>query len=221
MGADPKKLKIATDQDNPDQDISKQTLDQTGQEKTTLDPFDAEALRLPPSFVETAGLKKLLSTVPVRKPHDQEFIRVHPDPAYRGNYACIKLKEDGEFYILKPEIAREISEETISVIIYTCVTKTGLVFLWPIKIPVEGAQGQLWHSSAHECAEEAMHDWRRIKTNRGLGAYEATKSDNPNAATVEPKWPSVSFGELLKLGFQKTGRYVSSFEHPVIKLLRG
>ena len=43
------------------------------------DPFDLANLRLDQSFVETAGVKKLLTTVPVRKPNPQDFVRVHPD----------------------------------------------------------------------------------------------------------------------------------------------
>jgi hypothetical protein len=46
-------------------------------------PFDPAALRLDQSFAEMVGVKKLLTTVPVRKPNRQDFVRVHPDPAYR------------------------------------------------------------------------------------------------------------------------------------------
>lgn len=42
------------------------------------DPFDPENLRLDQSFVETSGVKKLLTTVPVRKPNNQDFVRVRP-----------------------------------------------------------------------------------------------------------------------------------------------
>ena len=45
------------------------------------DPFDLSKLRLTQDFVETGGVKKLLTTVPVRKPAPQDFIRVHPDRA--------------------------------------------------------------------------------------------------------------------------------------------
>jgi hypothetical protein len=51
------------------------------------DPFDLENLRLPQNFSETAGVKKLLRTVPVRRPNKQDFVRVHPDESYRGNFA--------------------------------------------------------------------------------------------------------------------------------------
>ena len=204
--------------DNPEQDISKQTLDQ-GQEGSALDPFNVEAMRLPPSFVEKAAVKKVLGIVPVRKPTDQEWFRVHSDPDYRGNFACIKLKAENEYYIVTPNVAVEIKDEIISVIIYTAVTKTGTVFLWPVKVPVAGTQGQTWHESAHECAEVAMERWIRIKANREIGGYERSLSDNP--AITEPKFPELTFNDLLKLGFAKTGRYVTNFEHPVIKALLG
>ena len=32
----------------------------------------------------------------------QEWIRVHPDPAFRGNFGVIILKDDNEVYLLAP-----------------------------------------------------------------------------------------------------------------------
>ena len=60
------------------------------------DPFDLASLRLNPSFLETAGVKKLLTTVPARRPSPQDFVRVHPAPEYRENFAMIDLKDDRE-----------------------------------------------------------------------------------------------------------------------------
>ena len=37
------------------------------------DPFDLTSLRLNPSFLETSGVKKLLTTVPARRPGPQDF----------------------------------------------------------------------------------------------------------------------------------------------------
>ena len=42
------------------------------------DPFDLSNLRLDQSFVESAGVKKLLTTVPVRKPNPQDFVGYTP-----------------------------------------------------------------------------------------------------------------------------------------------
>src|SRR5262245_18203993 len=70
---------------------------------TAPDPFDLTSLRLDQSFVETAGIKKLLTTVPVGKPNPQDFIRVHPSEAYRDVFAVIELKEEREFHLLHHE----------------------------------------------------------------------------------------------------------------------
>jgi hypothetical protein len=54
--------------------------------RTTPDPFtDLSQIRLDQSFADSCGVKKLLSVIPVRKPLPQDFVRVHPDPTYRGN----------------------------------------------------------------------------------------------------------------------------------------
>ena len=47
-------------------------------------PFaNLDAMRLSQDFVTGARVKKLLTTVPVRRPGTQDFFRVHPDAAYQ------------------------------------------------------------------------------------------------------------------------------------------
>lgn len=72
------------------------------------DPFDIASLRVTPEFMELSGVKKLLTTVPVGKPHPKEFFRVHPDSAFRDTFATLEWKEDGEFYILTPAMVAEL-----------------------------------------------------------------------------------------------------------------
>jgi hypothetical protein len=66
------------------------------------DPFDLSKLRLDQSFVESAGVRKLLTTIPVRKPNPQDFVRVNPNPEYRAALAIIELKDDREVYLVLP-----------------------------------------------------------------------------------------------------------------------
>jgi hypothetical protein len=52
-------------------------------------PFDnLSALRLDQSYADSSGVKKLLTTVPVRKPNRQDFVRVHPDPGVSADPGC-------------------------------------------------------------------------------------------------------------------------------------
>jgi hypothetical protein len=185
-------------------------------------PFNAAALRLPPSFEQTAGIKKMITTVPVRKPHRQEWLRVHPGEDYRGAFATINLKQDGEHYIVVPAMIESLRSEITLITIYTAINKAGVVFLWPVPRPSSEGRGggDTWHRSAHEAAAAAMKRLTRVTSNRDLGAYEFAFTDNP-IPDNDPVWPDLSFDELLRIGFEKVGRYVKDYEHPVIKMLRG
>jgi hypothetical protein len=141
-----------------------------------LDPFDPEALRLDQSFIETSGVKKLLTTVPVRKPSPQDFVRTHRDPNYRRTFTIIELREDREIYLLRPEIARELPGEFVLATLYTAINRQGVMFLWPIKLPGPDGKVLEWHRSAAEAAELALQRWVRVKANMALGAYEITEA---------------------------------------------
>jgi len=77
-----------------------------------FDPFDPANLRLDPEYLKSGGVKKLLTTVPVRKPNKQDFIRVHPDPDYRlCGVAIIELREDREIYLVLPSYAQQLDPQ--------------------------------------------------------------------------------------------------------------
>jgi hypothetical protein len=136
------------------------------------DPFDLTNLRLNQSFTETAGVKKLLTTVPVRKPGRQEFIRVNSSEKYHEPLALIELKEDREYYLLPPAIARQLPGEFVMVMMFTAINRQGVTFLWPVRLPNPDGRVNEWHRTAMEGAELAMKRWLRITPNMSLGAYE-------------------------------------------------
>jgi hypothetical protein len=180
------------------------------------DPFDLSKLRLTQDFVETSGVKKLLTTVPVRKPSPQDFVRVHPGADYRETLAVIELKDDREMYLLPPPIARELPGEFVMVSLYTAINRQGVVFLWPVRLPAPDGRELEWHRTAAIAAELAMERWIRVKANMTLGAYEIFEA---SATIPDPRWPELAFTELMRIGFRD--RLVTSFDHPVIKRLRG
>jgi hypothetical protein len=188
----------------------------TNQAEAPYDPLDLANLRLNQNFIETAGVKKLLTTVPVRKPNRQDFIRVHPDPEYRSALALIEIKEDREMYVVHSRIAQEFPEEFFSAMVYTAINRQKVLFLWPTRLPGEDGRTNNWHQSAQTAAEYAMKGWVRVKANMSLGAYEIGEA----AADIpDPVWPDISFNDLLRIGFR--GRVVDSLDHPVLKRLRG
>jgi hypothetical protein len=181
------------------------------------DPFDLARLRLNPSFLETAGVKKLLTTVLVQKPSRQEFFRVHPSPEYRENFAMIDLKEDGEDFLVVPELLEELAGEVVLKTIFTAINRQGVVFLWPIRLPApEDRRSDNWTRSAREGAELAMSQWVRLKADMSLGAYEISVAES---VLAKPEWPQLSFQELLRTAYRD--RMVTNIEHAVVKRLRG
>jgi hypothetical protein len=183
----------------------------------TGDQFpDISKLRLSQEFLETAGAKKILTTVPVRKPRSQDFVRVHPDATFREAFAVIELKEDRERYLIMPEIAAALPTEIVTEMFYTAINRQCVIFLWPVRLPSSDGRILEWHRSAQEAAERAMHHWIRVTSNLNLGAYEIVQAPGK---MPEPEWPDYSFQDLLRIGFRD--RIISSFDHPVLKRLRG
>ena len=109
--------------------------------------------------------------MPVRKPNNQDFVRVHSDEAYRLNSAIIELKDDREIYLVLPHVAHQLPGECSPVTLYTAINRQGVVFLWPVKLPTPDGKVLEWHRSAAEAAERAMGCWLRVKADMALGAY--------------------------------------------------
>jgi hypothetical protein len=181
------------------------------------DPFDIASLRLNSSFLETAGVKRLLTTVPARRPSPQDFFRVHPAPEYRENFAMIDLKDDREDYLVRPEIFQELAGEVVFKTVFTAINRQGVVFLWPVRLPApDDRKTSAWSQSAREAAEMAMARWVRMRSNMNLGAYEIAVAEGVMA---DPIWPELSFQELVRIAYRD--RMVTTTDHPVVKRLRG
>jgi hypothetical protein len=180
------------------------------------DPFNPENLRLSQSFVETAGVKKLLTTVPVRKPSPQDFVRVHADPAYRENFPIIELKDEREEYIVVADLVPALVGEFVTKTLFTAINRQGTVFFWPVRLPTPEGRNSDWWRSGREAAELAMKSWVRVRANMNLGAYDIFQAES---AIADPEWPELGFWELIKIAFRD--HLVTSLDHPVIRRLRG
>ena len=181
------------------------------------DPFDPAALRLDQSYADTVGVKKLLTTVPVRKPNKQDFVRVHPDPSYRLTPAAIiEVKDDREVYLVTPNLAPGLVGEFSTVTLFTTINRQGTLHLWPVKLPASDGRQNEWHRSAAEAAERAMKKWVRVTASMSLGAYEIFEASGD---LPEPLWPDFSFQEILRIAFRE--RIVDRADHPLVQRLQG
>jgi hypothetical protein len=180
-------------------------------------PFDPAALRLDQSFADTVGVQKLLTTVPVRKPNRQDFVRVHPDPSNRLTPAAIiEVKEDREVYLVTRNMAQALLGEFSTVTLFLAINRQGVVFLWPVKLPRPDGKHNEWHRTAAVAAELAMQKWVRVTSSMSLGAYEIVEA---SGVLPEPVWPDLPFEQILKIAFGE--RRVDRIDHPLVQRLRG
>ena len=153
-----------------------------------------DALRLPQGFGQAAGVRKLLTTVPVRRPSPQHFFRVRPGSEWRIEAAMLNLiKDENEHYLVLPHLWSELAGEIRAKMLYTCVTRDGVVFLWPVNLPDGDGRLDNWSQSAHDGAEIAEDSWIRLIANRSLGAYDVHEAVGE---LPPPEWPNRSFEEL-------------------------
>jgi hypothetical protein len=180
------------------------------------DPFDLSKLALNPSYLESAKVKRVRPVV-TGKPNPQDFIRVHPDPSYRMVFGMIDMKEDREDYLVVPELVPMLPGETVVKVIYTTINRTGIIRLWPVRIPGPDEKDMLWWRSAHEAANKGMTHWVRVKANMSLGANEhfIAESEIP-----DPDWRSVAPFQVLIADAYRT-RIIRDLDHAVIKKLQG
>jgi len=174
-------------------------------------------LRLSQNFGAQAGVKQKLLTVPVRKWDRQTFFRVHHDEAYRLETMVLELKEEGEYFLLAPELWDGLAEYASPRLLVASCSRQNVVSLWPLRLP--GPDGRLdgWARSALEAANLARTQWVRIAGNRSLGAYDVTVASGLDG--VDPVWPDETFETLVQIAFKD--RFIDSATHPVVRRLRG
>jgi hypothetical protein len=183
------------------------------------DPFNPKRLRLTQDFASAVGVRKVLTTVPVRKPAREWWVRTHPDPDYRLETAVLELQEDRETYLVDPALWPELASEPAFSprLLIAGVNRQGVAFLWPIKLP--GPDGKIiaWHRSALDAAEQARSAWTRVYADMSLGAYRVEVA--PALGRFEPAWPDLPMGEWLRIAFRD--KFITAGDHPTLRQLRG
>jgi hypothetical protein len=183
---------------------------------TGPNPFDPARYRIEPSSAAGPGIKRQITQIPIRKPGAQTFVQVRPGNEYRMVAQVIQLKEEGEIYLVEPEIVPELITECVPMLLLTTMTMQGVLTLWPIRQPVDGEKDNDWWISAREAALQAETVWTRVRSNKHLGGYER---DIAIGNLPPPKWPDLSFGEILQIAFRNYN--IAAMDHPVVRQLRG
>jgi hypothetical protein len=180
------------------------------------DPYDLDKLRCDPATTEAIGGRKALTTIRVRKPDPQSWVRTHPDPAYRGDFPILELRADREQYVVSRELVPALGNECIQKTLFTAVDNRNNVFLWAVRLPSPSDKLNEWWRSEREAAEMAMRRWVRIKANMFAGTNDIWES---SSVTLQPEWPTMSFQELIRIAFRDP-YLIKDLDHPAVNRLR-
>ena len=178
--------------------------------------FDVTKLRLTQDFASQIGVKKLLRTVPVRKPNRQEFVRVRKGEDYQLQTAILEMKEDRESFLVDPSLWNELPGEIIPKVILTAMNRQGVMFLWPVRLPGSDGRSDTWNQSALEASNIAEDKWVRVAANMSLGAYDIYDA---GSELTDPEWPELEFQKILEIAFKD--KFITSMDHPAVRRLRG
>jgi hypothetical protein len=178
--------------------------------------FDISRLRLSQDFHQGLAVKKIITTVPVRKPGPQDFFRVHPGEEMYLQTFLFEEKDQREFYLVDPSLWECLANDLVPTLLHVTITRHGVVGIWPHRLPRGDGRGNKWSQSGLEAAELAKKFWIRVVANLSLGAYEVYQAagDLP-----DPDWPDLNFEEILLIAFK--GKYIDTMEHPALRRLRG
>ena len=177
-------------------------------------PADFSRFRLSQNFGSVSGVRKKLLTVPIRKPHKTQFVRVHP--ANKMDTMLLKYGDNGEdLYLIDPEVMQEVEDLAKPYRLVQAIDRQNNVFIWPLAIPDDGRPLN-WHLSALEAAGNAELEWTRTQANMALGAYEVFAAEQDLGA---PEWPELSMNELLEIAFKN--KIIDRPDHLVLLQLRG
>ena len=180
------------------------------------DPFDPASLRLNQDFASAAAVKRVLTTVPCRKPNRHEFVRVRPGEGWRLETGVFEDKVNRDVYLVQPNLWSELAGEVYPVCLFLTVNRQGDTFLWPVKLPGIDGRSNTWNDSALSAARLAEAKWVRVAANMGGGMYDVFEA---LGELTEPDWPELSLQEILRLCFKD--RFINDVDHPAIRALRG
>ena len=183
------------------------------------DPFDPATLHLGADYSEGLGVRKVISTVPVRKPNKSEWFQVRPGTEWRLQTAVLEVEAgvDRAVYLVAKHLWPDLSGEIAPALVLTCTNRVGDLFLWRVKLPGPDGRSNTWTESALRIAQAAETTWCRMVSDTTNGHYTHFE---PAAELPDPAWPpGLTFHQILKIAFRD--KFIEAADHPILRQLRG
>ncbi len=168
---------------------------------------------------ELIQAKRILTSLDVRKPKPDEWVRCHE--RLFTEISLYMPKDSRQAYAVLPEAHDAFGPLIKFVRMTLTVNYTGAVFLWPVPVPTMQKPHQA-HVDAHAAAEQASREWVRITWDSKSNSYVVCRRQG--GAGKDPEWPEeiADPSAMLRLA-NKSGalEIIKDSHHPVVQALLG
>jgi hypothetical protein len=190
-----------------------------------FDPLDLETIRKSQDFASLIVTQKVITKIPVRKPSDEWWVRVHPDPAFRIEAPMLELKDTpgakrGELYFLSwpiYDVMKGRRQVSLRLLVTAIAANDAVPFLWPFRLPGLDGKTDDWMDTALQALKAAEVAWIQVKPDMNRGCYRWDIAPNQAPRLQFPE--GLTFQEILRIAFKD--RVIKSWNHPVRRQLYG
>lgn len=178
--------------------------------------LNINSLRLKLGYGETLSVKKVLVTVPVKKPNKATFFRIRDGEEWEFPALILERKEDNETYLVTADVAELVNGLVRAAMLYLAVDRKGNPTLVPVPLPGIDGRRNIWHESLLQAVELGKAKWVRVVPNMPAGANDVLEAQS---VLDEPQWPANTMDQLVEIAFR--GKIITDISHPVIQGLLG
>jgi hypothetical protein len=176
---------------------------------------DLEALKLSAEEANLLGSEEVLTTLDVRKPAANEFVRVSLDPDM-CLASTVYTDLAGDTWFVPPAFRSCFLSGLKFVRLQLAVNQVGTPFIWPINASEGTGRPNKWNTSARTASDLAKSVWVKLASDMQAKQYKVYRAEGK---LPDPIFPTKSFGALLTMAFN--GRVVDSVDHAAVQEARG
>jgi hypothetical protein len=180
--------------------------------------LELEAFRVDQDFAQHIQTVKKPISIPVGRPHNQEWICFHPNKSWRIVVNLLEDRINRRFYLVARHLFPEVmSDLRPKLLVAYAVRRDSSWGLWPIRVKGERGDLDSYSESLHGILGQYSGQWIRVLTDQPGGVYVPVVTENVEAPV--PRWPDGGFQYLFQLAFKN--RVINGLDHPILRGLRG
>jgi hypothetical protein len=176
---------------------------------------DLSALKVSPA--EVIAAEEVMTTISVRKPRPNEFVRAQDQDLTTLLY---QDKEEGdEYFFIVPHMRPHFINGIVVKMLVPAVNQLGLPFIWPVPVDdgQSGSRNGKWNESHRGAYKQAKVEWTKVVSDRAAKQYRTYRA---SGKLPPPRFCPRPFNEQIALAFSN-GRIIDDPEHPVLRAMRG